>query len=145
MEKHLETVFPVIPGLFYQGGWLGEWREAAVIYKINSFIDVAGFIPNPLPCRCAIFSSVPMKDNNTLPDLTVAYACASHGAALIKEHYKLLVCCIGGINRSAFMCGLILHKLGHDHGLQIVSMLRDANPDCLENSTFRYYLENIGY
>lgn len=145
MEKHFDGVFCVSPGLLYQGGWSREWSAAAEAYGIMSFIDVAGIIPRipSFPHRYNFFASFPFEDNDTLPNFSLAHACASLGASLVKSGEPLLVCCLEGINRSAFMCGLILYHLGLGDGATIMSRLRDANPDCLDKRTLRDFIEKL--
>ncbi|MBI4128472.1 MAG: hypothetical protein HY460_00345 [Parcubacteria group bacterium] len=138
----LEKFYWIVPRKLYQGGWIGEWRAGVREYQITCIIDLAGIIPDPLPELRAFFTwHIP--DSDELPDLTVAEGIATAAAGLITSGNAVLVQCLYGDNRSAWMAGFIIWKLGLATGDKIIEMIHNGNPDALNNRLFKEHLRSI--
>jgi protein-tyrosine phosphatase len=64
------------------------------------------------------------------------------GASLIASGHCVLAHCGMGVNRSALVAGVILHKLGMS-GPEIVTRIRERRQGALFNDCFAAYLDSL--
>jgi protein-tyrosine phosphatase len=84
----------------------------------------------------------PIRDGE-LPDLDVLHSTATLLAELHRAGRRVLVHCGLGLNRSALLAGVVLHRLGWE-GAAAVERLRDRRPGALFNDRFSEYLMALG-
>ena len=63
-------------------------------------------------------------------------------ASLVSRRHRVLSHCGMGLNRSALVAGLTLHKLGMS-GPEVVTRLRARRPGALFNPQFATFLEGV--
>lgn len=139
--EYFSDVFEILDGKMYQASLIGDWRSAATHYGITAFIGLDGIVPSPSPFQHERAWAI--SDSNILPDLDTAMKIAGVGARWVRRGEKLLVTCLGGQNRSGWMCGLVLWKLRVGDGKKIYDMIKDGNPDALWRRGFREHILSL--
>ena len=77
-----------------------------------------------------------------LPNPDKLNGLADLGASLVRSGHRVLVHCGMGLNRSALVAGVILHKLGMP-GSHTVQQLQARRRGALFNDTFATYLASL--
>lgn len=114
-----------------------EEHGITVVIDLDGDLDIGiPTVPNHL-----LYIYFPIDDEE-LPDLAKLHALASLGASLIKNGHRVLSHCGMGLNRSALVAGVILHKLGMN-GEDAVALLREKRPGALFNENFAKYLLSL--
>lgn len=138
---YFTNVVEILEDKVYQASRIGEWRPATEHFGLTALIELDGALPTPSPFRNEI--SWPISDSDTLPDMQRAMRIASTGARWIRRGEKLLVTCLGGQNRSGWMCGLVLWKLGVGDGQKIFELIKAGNPDALWRRGFKEHILSL--
>jgi len=125
----------IIENLF-QSSFISEPEKIAEM-GIDLVIDLEGKLDVNLPVKSYLY--YPFYDIPKLPDINDLDAIASYGSYFLKTGKKVLTHCSFGYNRSGFVNGLILIKLGFT-GKEAVSLIQKKRPNSLLNDTFRDFL-----
>ena len=110
---------------------------------IDTVIDLEGGLDVGVPTapnEC-LYVYFPIFDER-LPNLNKLHGVASMCASLISHNHRVLSHCGMGLNRSALVAGLILHKLGMS-GTEVITRLRERRPGALFNDQFAVFLEGL--
>lgn len=62
-------------------------------------------------------------------------------AQRVKDGARVLVTCVAGLNRSGFVCALVLHELYGWSGEKCVKYVQSKRPDALFRKSFKRHLE----
>jgi protein-tyrosine phosphatase len=121
---------------------ISDW-EAVTSRGIDTVIDLEGGLDIGVPTvpNQHLYVYFPIYDEE-LPNLNKLHGIASLCAALVTGEHRVLSHCGMGLNRSALVAGLILHKLGMP-GPDVVSRLRARRPGALFNDRFASFLEEL--
>jgi len=111
---------------------------------IHVIVDLDADLDRGLPTAPdrILYVYLPIRDGE-LPDLVVLQSTAAMLADLHRSGHRLLVHCGLGLNRSALLACLILHRLGWS-GPGAVARVRDRRPGALFNDRFCEYLMALG-
>ena len=129
-------------GRLYISPVIREWSAVSAL-GVDTVIDLEGGLDECIPTapeEC-LYVYFPIYDEN-LPSLTRLGAVATLGAHLIRDGHRVLCHCGMGLNRSALVAGVILHKLGM-RGPGIVEKIRERRPGALFNDVFAQYLASL--
>ena len=110
---------------------------------IDTVVDLEGGLDVGVPTapnEC-LYLYFPIFDA-ALPNLTELHSVASLCASLVSRRHRVLSHCGMGLNRSALVAGLTLHKLGMS-GPEVVTRLRARRPGALFNVQFATFLEGL--
>ncbi len=110
---------------------------------IDTVIDLEGGLDVGVPTapnEC-LYVYFPILDEH-LPNLNKLHGVASMCASLTSHNHRVLSHCGMGLNRSALVAGLILHKLGMP-GTEVLARLRARRPGALFNGQFAAFLEGL--
>ena len=112
-------------------------RGIDTVVDLERGLDV-GVPTAPNECLYLYF---PIFDE-ALPNLNKLHGVASLCASLVRRRHRVLSHCGMGLNRSALVAGLTLHKLGMS-GPDVVTRLRAKRPGALFNTQFATFLEEL--
>jgi protein-tyrosine phosphatase len=110
---------------------------------IDTVIDLEGGLDigvPTMPNHC-LYVYFPIFDEE-LPNLHKLHGVAALGASLVAGEHRVLSHCGMGLNRSALVAGLIMHKLGMA-GPAVVNRLKTRRPGALFNERFATFLERL--
>lgn len=110
---------------------------------IDTVIDLEGGLDVGVPTapnEC-LYVYFPILDEQ-LPNLNKLHGVASMCASLISHDHHVLSHCGMGLNRSALVAGLTLHKLGMP-GPEVIIRLRARRPGALFNDQFAAFLDAL--
>ncbi len=111
--------------------------------RIDTVIDLEGGLDVGVPTAPneLLYVYFPIFDER-LPNLNKLHSVASLCASLVGHRHRVLTHCGMGLNRSALVAGLTLHKLGMP-GPDVVTRLRERRPGALFNPQFAAFLEAL--
>ena len=112
---------------------------------IDVVIDLDGGLDGCIPTRSndCVYIYFPIADDNEdEPPIARLRAIARLAASLIASGHRVLSHCGLGLNRSAFVAGLILVELGVP-GAAAVERLRERRPGALYNDKFAEVLASL--
>ena len=129
-------------GLLFVSPVIHDWKIVTDL-GIDTVIDLEGGLDVGVPTTPheILYIYYPILDEE-LPEPTKTDAVATLGAMLVGQGHRVLSHCGMGLNRSALVAGLILHKLGMP-GRQVVAQIREHRPGALYNEQFAEYLESL--
>ena len=110
---------------------------------IDTVIDLEGGLDVGVPTapnEC-LYVYFPILDEQ-LPNLNKLHGVAPMCASLISHDHRVLSHCGMGLNRSALVAGLTLHKLGMS-GPEVITRLRARRPGALFNDQFAAFLDAL--
>ena len=111
--------------------------------EIDTVIDLEGGLDAGVPVdpEHILYVYYHIEDDG-LPNLDKLDGLAALGASLVRTGHRVLVHCGMGLNRSALVAGVVMHKLGMP-GPETVKVLQARRPGALFNDTFSGYLESL--
>ena len=121
---------------------ISDW-QAVTARGIDTVIDLEGGLDVGVPTvpNEHLYVYFPIFDEE-LPNLNKLHGIATLCAALVAGEHRVLSHCGMGLNRSALVAGLILHKLGMP-GPEVVTRLRARRPGALFNERFASFLGTL--
>jgi len=119
-----------------------DWSEVRQ-RRIDTVIDLEGGLDIGVPTepQHILYVYFHIEDDG-LPNLDKLNGLAELGASLVRTGHRVLAHCGMGLNRSALVAGVVLHKLGMP-GEETVRVLRARRPGALFNDTFATYLLSL--
>jgi len=132
----------VIPGLYMGGGWLTKDVLANFDVLVLCAEDVAPpdeELAGIEVHRCWLWDAKP-----TDAERTSAFGAGHRVANCVREGRRVLVTCLGGLNRSGLVVGLALLALGKtaDEAIALVRMARGIH--ALSNEHFVKMIQEYG-
>jgi len=140
-KLYFEGVYEVLQGKVWQASLIGELHSAAKHHGFTALIELDGWLPDPKFCELEV--SWPIDDCDELPDMEAGMRVARTGAGWVQSGERLVITCLGGMNRSGLVCGLVLWELGVGSGEEIFQMIKDANPDALWRHCFKQHIRSL--
>jgi len=135
-------VFKIEENLYQSGHVEGYWSWLALrIMGIQGIVDLEGDLdPRKVRKYLKWYHHWKITDG-PLPDIDKLWDVADMIFAKTYD-MKVLVHCMGGVNRSSLVNGCVLYLMGFS-GEEIVKKIRDRRPGALSNKVFEKFLLDL--
>jgi len=134
-------LYPVIHTSLYVSGFPRTTKDWAEIKRqgITFLVTLSKKQPDVTRDYGWLYYHVP--DGKTVPVMSLDVV-KSFVIKRIANKHRVLVHCLGGINRSMLLAGLVYQELTGCTGADALAHLRSLRRGCLKNSVFEEYLRN---